>query len=338
MNLKTILLAYVASLFFQVGRADLTTGDHDASVTEAQDLHEDTMTFEPNARSLQNSSNQGCSLSGTISCIVLSDNSDCEDIVVRKDLCQTVPIVMKYTYCNEEVLSFNKIVIFPSNTYANLYGINRIRLDSSDLQPGQCRSIYQSGEVDTCTRSRVNAEMKVEGWKQYINNYGSYCNLYKHYFPRLIKYTKSPTSAPIYLYPNFTLVLRCYLETTRGGKMFSVPCDQLSSDYFFKSAQPQEGFDYKRNIKYQFMVINHGNEVIQMNDISVLLGDERNTVFGDRVLIQANSRRVVASFIKLVDFYTYSEQVFSLFAETSAIGAISGNEVKKVEIDSFPVP
>lgn len=277
-------------------------------------------------------------MSGTISCKVLSDNSNCEDIIVRKDLCQTVPIVMEYTYCNEEVLSFNKIVILPSTTYASLYGANRISLDNSDLPSGKCRSIYQSGEVDTCTRSRVNAEMKVEGWKQFINNNGSFCNVYKHYFPKLVKYTKATTSARIQLYPNFTLVLRCHLETTRGGKMFSVPCDQLSSDYFTKSARLQERFDYKRNIKYQFMVINHGSEAIQMNDISVLIGDERRTVFGNQVLVQANSRRVVASFIELVDFYLFSERLFYLFAETSAIGVISGNEVTKSESDSFPVP
>ncbi len=102
---------------------------------------------------------------------------------------------MNYTYCNDEDLIANKIILLPSKTYGKLYK-DKISLDNSDLPAGQCRSILQLGEVDTCSRNYVNAEMKIEGWKSFQDNSGSYCHLYKHYFPRIHKWTDAPTLVP----------------------------------------------------------------------------------------------------------------------------------------------
>ncbi len=104
---------------------------------------------------------------------------------------------MNYTYCNnEEVQVMNKIIILPSLTYADLYESNRINLQTSDLAAGECRSVLQYGEVDTCTRGRVNAQMKIEGWKGASETSGNYCHLYRHYFPKIVKYTNIPTAVP----------------------------------------------------------------------------------------------------------------------------------------------
>lgn len=112
-------------------------------------------------------------------------------------MCGTLPVVLNYTFCNDEVFDENRIKLLPSITYGALYNSNRIGLGTSDLAAGKCRTVFQYGEVDTCTRKWVNAEMKIEGWRGFIGNYGNYCFLYKHYFQRITTFTSEPTTAPI---------------------------------------------------------------------------------------------------------------------------------------------
>ena len=140
-----------------------------------------------NSRSLQGW-NQDCALSGSISCTVIADNSDCMDIgPIRKDLCGEIPIRMEYTYCNGETLPANKILILPKLSFLDLYEENTQSLAHTEIPAGQCKSTFQNGIVDTCVRGRVNAELEVEGWKEFEMNYGNYCHIYVHYFPKIEK-------------------------------------------------------------------------------------------------------------------------------------------------------
>ncbi len=46
--------------------------------------------------------NFNCEVSVDIDCFVVSDQSDCKDLYIRRDLCDTIDVMMNYKYCNLE--------------------------------------------------------------------------------------------------------------------------------------------------------------------------------------------------------------------------------------------
>ena len=93
-----------------------------ASSTVQADLMQTNETFafalEDQSRGLQQSRNQDCNISGEISCKVIGDNRDCRDLDIRKDKCKMLPIRMNFTFCNNQQLFADKIVILPSLSFA----------------------------------------------------------------------------------------------------------------------------------------------------------------------------------------------------------------------------
>ena len=288
--------------------------------------------------------NRNCDFTGEISCVVKSDQSDCADIYVRKDLCNVVPIRMNYTYCNEETDPANQIILLPSLTFAELYETDRITLDTTPLQPGTCRSVFQDGLVDTCVRKRINADMKLEGWKIFRRNYGAYCHIYRHYFPKVTTWTLNPTPAPTseptiaptFSDPDFQVIAECNLEAGQNTGNFSVPCSELDMDYFIQSRRRRStggGTDFVRSIKYEFAISSQAGEIITADEITVTLDNTTNTIVenSNPIAVGPGETKDIANLQASVDFAKYSGADFEVEYYVQVTGQGSG----KTDIQTF---
>jgi hypothetical protein len=322
---------------------DLTI-PHNNNLVEIVSIPHDGGLMNHYSRSLKDK-NVNCNFTGEITCTVVDEQkTDCADMNIRKDLCSEVTILLKYTYCNQETDPNDKIMIIPSLTYADLYTSNKFQLNTDPLHPGKCRNYVQTGKVDTCKRNRVNAAMEIEGWKRFKNNYGSYCHIYKHYFPLINKY--DPPVAPEY-----EVIAKCFLENGKGTEDYTIPCDNLDPDYFktrrLRSLQWIEGvtvvesdIDYSRNVRYEFIIVSNAVETVKVNEISVLL-DEVKTVLADdsdNISVLPNETITVASFEKLVDFGTYSGDKFELGSVIIVTGVKSGQSTTEMKTETITVP
>lgn len=290
------------------------------------------------SRDLQKKKNENCDLSGEISCNVIADGTDCSDLNIRIDQCKELPVMMNYTFCNNEQVPEDKIIVLPSISYTNLYEISRKPLSFSTLQAGSCKSELRREIVDTCKRNRVNGDMKLEGWKTFKQNFGSYCHVYKHYFPKINKFTLEPTSPPLPA-PTFNVAILCFLEDLKGSKNFIVPCDDMNIQYFSDSFT-NELFNYERNVQYQFIIQSSSSETIKVDDIIVVLDNDRFIVEvpEDSVFIPEGKEVKVAEFTKEVDFSEFSGEQFELSSEITVTGLKSGQTISKSTVEAFTVP
>ena len=332
-----------------------------ASSTVQADLMQTNETFafalEDQSRGLQQSRNQDCNISGEISCKVIGDNRDCRDLNIRKDKCKMLPIRMNFTFCNNQQLFADKIVILPSLSFQSLYE-KRTRLSFATLPAGTCKSELRRGVVDTCTRNRVNADMKLEGWKRFRQNYGNYCHLYKHYFPKINKFTLAPTQSPLPA-PSFSVITKCFLEDVKGSKNFVVKCDDMDIEYFLNSLKSQfqrklvdtaviveegvveaESIDFERNVKYEFIIQSDTGEMIKVDGISVNLDDETFIIEvpeGSQ-FIEKGTQVSIGDFAKKVDFSDFSGEEFEISSEITVTGLNSGQATSVVSAETFTVP
>ena len=290
-----------------------------------------------NSRNLQKRKNENCDLSGEISCKIIADDTDCRDLDIRKDLCKELPVMMNYTFCNNEQLPEDKIIVLPSLSYTNLYEISRKPLSFSTLQAGTCKSELRREVIDTCKRNRVNGEMKLEGWKTFRENFGNYCHVYKHYFPKINKFTLEPTPSPLPA-PKFNVVTLCFLEDFKGSKNFIVPCDNINIQYFLDSYN--ENNNYERNVQYQFIIQSSTDETVKVDDIIVILEDDRFIVEGpeNSVFIPKGNDVKLAELTKEVDFSEFSGEQYELSSEVRVTGLNSGNTISMSGFESFTVP
>jgi hypothetical protein len=323
---------------------DLTI-PHNDDLIEIVSIPHDGSPMNHYSRSLKDK-NVNCDFSGKISCKVLDgNNTDCADMNIRRDKCSEVTILLTFTYCNDETDPDNRIVIIPSLTYGDLYKSNRFQLNTDPLRHGKCRNFLKTGKVDTCTRNRVNAEMKIEGWKKFRRNYGSYCHIYEHYFPKINKY--DPPVAPEY-----EVTVKCFLENGKGTEDFSIPCDDLGPDYFEKRrlralqvglegvTVVETEVDYSRNVKYEFIIRSNAVETVRVDEISVLL-DEVKTIIADtsdNIIVLPDQTITVASYETLVDFGTYSGDKFELGSSVIVTGLKSGQSTTEMSTETISVP
>lgn len=343
--LSTLVLSLVTAAQATVSLGD-TRDNNEVSVPDQQGSFEveTPLVIDENGRYLQGSKNRNCEFTGSISCTVLSDNSDCKDLYIRKDLCSKIDVMIDYQYCNNETEQKNKILFIPSLTFAELYEEERINLQHDTLEAGTCRSTRQRGIVDTCTRNRINADMKIEGWKESNQNFGSYCHVYQHYFPKINKYTKAPTQAPtkapvFQSPPQYDLIVECMLENFKGSGAYSIPCDQLDFDYFVNSQPPGEELDFVRGINYDFIIKSETGEKVRVNDISVNdNGTIKNVISNQDVLVPPGDEVLVAQFTEPVDFGAYSGDTFKMDAIADVVGLESGKSAARTTLNAFEVP
>lgn len=312
-----------------------------ASSTVQADLMQTNETFsfalEDQSRGLEKSKNENCNISGEISCKVIGDNRDCRDLNIRKDKCKELPIMMNYTFCNNQQLPAEKVIIIPSLSFQSLYE-KRNRLSFATLPAGTCKSELRRGVVDTCTRNRVNADMKLEGWKSFTENFGNYCHLYKHYFPRINRFTLAPTPSP-HPAPKFNVIIMCFLEDFKGSENYIVPCEDMDIDYFLNSHK-SESIDFERNVMYKYIIQSLAGETIKVEEISATLDDETFIIEdpeGSR-FIEKGESVTVAKFTKNVDFSDFSGEDFGISSDITVTGLKSGMTSSITETDSFTVP
>ncbi len=309
----------------------------------------------------QTRKNEDCDISGSISCRVISDGTDCRDLNIRLDQCKKIRVMMNYTFCNHEPLPADKIVIIPSKSYTNIYESFKERLSFAAVPASSCRSELKARIVDTCRRNRVNADMKLEGWKTKRPNYGSYCHVYKHYFPRINKYTIGPTPSPLPA-PSFQVITLCFLETIKGGGDYSIPCEELDLDYFLDSfarmlgnrrRSLQQGLeivagteggendiDFERGLRYQFVIESQTGEEVTVDEIKVYIDGEEFVIAtrGDNITVGSGQELLVGEFTKEVDFADYSDDDFEISSTITATGAQSGSATSESVQDIYYIP
>ncbi len=270
------------------------------------------------------------------------NRTDCKDLIIQMDECEKLPVLMNYTFCNHEVLAADQIIVLPSLSYTDLYEQDRKRLVISTLPAGQCRSQMKAGIVDTCTRNRVNADMKLEGWKKFRRNYGHYCHVYKHYFPLIRKVLPRPS---------FEVVTLCYVESVKGNGDFTVPCDDIDLEYFLNSLRVMmnrdvitgtstNNVDYERNVKYEFVVKSSTGEEVTVDDIKVTIDGETFVipVADGKINIPKGGSISVGEFQKEIDFSKYSGGNLEVTSDITVTGKESGQLTTKTTAKAVSVP
>ena len=301
-------------------------------------------------RHLQTDANPGfnCLVTAEIDCFVVSDNSDCKDLNVRRDLCSTIDVMMSYTFCNKED---EQIVLRPELTEASFYNDFSLTLDTSNVKPKECRTMYRQLRIDTCKRNWIVASLKIEGWKQFFKNTNNYCFVYTFYYPPIRKYD-APTPAPL---PNIPLVppeiisnTVCYLETFVGSGEFTFPCQNLDLEYFANSLD-QSGnkqrvsstqvSTYKRNIKIVIIVENKSNEDLDLLNASVTIVDDFYKVVSpdDNVVVTTVEPLLIPQEFA-IDFADFSGQSIDIISEILTRGQKSLIEAGESDSMTIDVP
>jgi hypothetical protein len=212
MNLKCAFAALMGSIMLEKAWSFDQTNINESSMA--------VVNAEGETRILQNPG-FNCIVTAQISCTALKDNAylNCDELFIRKDRCGPLDVMMQYKYCNKEP---QKIIFRKPLTEASLYDDFDLKLDERDLPGNECRTMSLQRTIDTCRRNWISASIKIEGWKDYFENTGNYCFVYKHYFPKINKYpapTDKPTSEEIpMLPPAIELNTLCFLETFVGKK------------------------------------------------------------------------------------------------------------------------
>lgn len=133
-----------------------------------------------------------CDISARVTCTVDATGEDCDDIVVPRNECQSnVPMTFSFEYCSRETQ--NAIDLKPGFTRARIEAVDLPGLNFNDLQPGECRRLIVSREIDTC-KNFFSAQLKVEGVR---NDIGGYCyawDFYRSYIARFVQNVPTPAN------------------------------------------------------------------------------------------------------------------------------------------------
>lgn len=346
MNIKSVYLA-LTSLWLASGK---TMAMYNSTTTE---VFQQDLLIEPYpSRSLQTKKkkrkNEDCNIWGEVSCTVTATGETCKEVSIpADDTCKPVPIEMNYTICNRETLPENKIILLTSLTYYDLYKDGKVFPKIPGIKANECLHIIQEGTID-CFRKRVNAEMMFEGWKGFRKNYGNYCHFFQHYFPKLIKFTQPPTSAPTRgELPAYKVITLCYLEEVKGSGKFTVPCEELGIEYFKNSYVKARNFvlledqiDYEREVKYEFIIESNVEETVTVDEISVFWDGEEVKVVtaGDNIKVGPGEKKSVAESKKEIDFAAYSGSKYEIESVVKATGDITGSVFLETNVVATDVP
>ncbi len=249
MNLKTAFSALCG--FLTVAQAMSTQEGSAAADLEPRQLQ-------------QNKNSDNCAVSGEIWCKLNKDGSDCAKINVRKDLCGPETVTMYYKYCNNDD---DQIIFDQVETYAELYEGGRISIGHEIPLPAkECRTIEQTGIVNTCFRSRVNADLELEGWKGSVLNFGNYCHEYIHYFPEVKTFTLAPLPTPVLVF-SWRLIPSSLICTIRGT-------NELCQDYLDRLTDPA---GCEVDMDFSFRIENTGTACGSINKVSTSVNGDLGT-------------------------------------------------------------
>jgi hypothetical protein len=166
-------------------------GDNYDDYCYAYDFYRSYIDRPPNNGGDDISVTEECDISAQVTCTVDATGEDCEDIVVPLNECSpNVPMTFTFEYCSRE--NNNAIVLKPGFTRARVETVNLPGLNFNDLQPGECRRLIVSREIDTCKRF-FSAQLKVEGVRDDIGGYCYAWDFYRSYVTRFVQ--NSPTPA-----------------------------------------------------------------------------------------------------------------------------------------------
>lgn len=289
-----------------------------------------------------------CIITAEIDCTVVSDNSDCKDLNIRKDQCGMIDVMIHYKYCNGQD---DPILLRDELTQASFYDDFSLTMNKATMQAMECKNMYKQRKIDTCKRNWIVASLKVEGWKKFRENQDNYCFVYTHYLPPIKKYDApaGPTSQPSAM-PPFTgnpvisSEILCYLETFIGTGVYTIPCQDLNLEYFQKSLNSSGAIeipDYKRKMKILFVVQNLSEENIDIIRAQISM-DNTNDTFNivdpsDNVVLEAEEPLVLPQVFD-VDFAGFAGETIDIGTNMLLRGQLSKIEVEETDQLSVSVP
>ncbi len=346
-------LSIVALLFSSVESTELNN-QGELELTQATTDNRDSISV----RSLQslNRRNFNCKVSTDVKCFLLGDGRKCEDLEpVRKDLCGELDVKMEYKYCN---LQSETVILRKTHTEISFYDDFSLTMDERDMAPNECRTFYKTLQLNTCQRNWFIASLKLEGWKGYNGNPLNYCYSYFHYYKPIEKYdspvTSAPTSKPtsknipIIRDFDFSFQCLCYLETTIGSGHYTVPCEDISLQYFTASFAPyQVGIvelpDYKRNTKVICEADNLSDEDADVLSAKFKIENTGELFNLDSYIttdspVLTTTQPLFFSKVFLVDYAKFSGQMIELIPDALSIGQLSKQLVSRYDREVIPVP
>jgi hypothetical protein len=293
------------------------------------------------------SETKNCSVSAKVECKLKKDNSNCEDIIVQPGECGVIPVQFKFKYCNKNedvTLEFKK-----QKTVGKIYN-KKVSVNRSPLPPLKCRIKKVDYNVDTCKKSRIHSQLKIEAKIPIAGD--DYCYAF-FFYSRKIKKLQAveipvPTLSPVQIPPpKVNLTLECYVETIPGSGVFDKECEDIGEPDFqatpvnSRSLQdtsniPQDD-KYHKTFMFVYKLANKSDEDIFVDNVTVHFNDE------DFVLLPKGDSLIISPFHE----YTSEGQIFEveLFAgdyitisgEATALESRSNQSIGVLSDKSIPL-
>ena len=281
---------------------------------------------------------ENCFATADVKCKLQSDDSDCEDMIVKSGECGIVPVQFKFKFCNTN----EKLTIFlkEKKTFGNIFK-RQISMNTKPLVPGKCRTNKVNSKVNTCKMSRINAQLKVEG-KIPIKNGDDYCYAFDYYSKKIRKF--EAISKP----PNVKLFLECYVESVNGSGIYDKECGDMDVTDFQaaparrhlqESSGSTEFDNFLKDFLFIYKVKNDSGEQVQVSDVTVLFNALEFELVGidDNVVVAPNSDFTSEGDIVSVDLSQFGGDSITIGGQATAVGEASALTVTVDIEQSLPI-
>ena len=281
-----------------------------------------------------------CFPTASVTCKLQSDNSKCDNIIVQPGECGIVPVQYKFKFCNtnkKETITLKK-----NKTFGKIFN-KKISVNTNDLPPGKCRTKKVNYKLNTCTKQRVNGQLKVEG-KIPIQQGDDYCYGFDFY-SKQIKKLEAATKPP-----DVELTLECYVESEKGSGNYDKECDDLEVEDFSQSVSNDGTTRTRRNLEesdggsegedsfikdflFIYALKNDSGEDVLINDVTVLFNEMEFELadFGEKMTIPSNKNFTSVGDVVSVDLTAFNGESMSIGGKASL--------TKKLNIETgVPIP
>ena len=271
-------------------------------------IHPTSSSVTHNGRHLRG---ENCFPTADVQCRLRSDNSKCEDIIVQNGECGLVPVQFKFKFCNmNEDLT---ITLKEEKTFGKIFN-KQISMNTKPLVPGKCRMKKVNSKVNTCKKSHVTAQLKVEG-KIPIKKGDDYC--YAFYY-----YSKKITKVEAFNMPtlDWDIELECFAESMKGSGVYDKPCENLELKDF--QATPTRHYQ-EESFLFIYKLKNDSGEEVQISDVTVLFNDLEVHLVQDYVTVSPHSDFTSDGDVVNVNLNQFGGGSIGIGGAATAIGEVS---------------
>lgn len=288
-------------------------------------------------RYLNGRGGDNCFPTANVKCNLRSDNSKCEDIIVKPGECGVVPVQYKFKFCNTN----NKLAVSlkANKTFGKIFN-KKIQMNTKPLLPGECRTKKVNFKLNTCNKKMITGQLKVEG-KIPIEG-DDYCYAFDYYSKKITK-VEAVTKPP-----NVELVLECYVESVKGSGIHDKACEDMEvKDFQAVTATTRrhlqesdaEDDNFLKDFLFIYKLENDSDEEVIISDVTVLFNDMEFQLvqFGDEVFVAANTDFTSDGDIVTVDLSEFGGESLIIGGSATAVGDESNLTVEVDIQTSLPI-